>query len=396
MRLAGQPPLLLGLAASLALASPAFAAARGVRLVQQGHDFAAGRQASGLSARPGGLRVDADATYLSATLDAGFPFAAIGAHWQLTAGLRLDLEIRTSPDGRSWGHWIRVPSEEAIAATTEDGRPHPFGGDALGALVFVDPRSRFVQYRARFEGTARGAGELRRMALHAIDPGRTPQEPRRPRALDVEPSPPAPFGVPKPVIFTREEWGARPSRYPYTYTVAGHLGLHHTATVEDGLAETWEDCAARLRAIQAYHMDTLGWNDIGYNYAVCRHGHLFRAREDEDDTLDVHGAHDGFNSGSAGIAALGYFHPPIDQLPTEDLLKALVELMAWLADLRGIDPLGRDVYLAFGWPVDNVYGHREVKPTACPGDHLFALKEPLRQAVAERLALYRAPVALPE
>jgi hypothetical protein len=248
-----------------------------------------------------------------------------------------------------------------------------------------------VQYRVRFGGTSLGPGVLGRMAFHAIDPGRTPEEVRRPRALDEEP-PPEPGVLPKPVISTREEWGARAPRYAFTYTVASHLALHHTATVEDWLAETWEDCAARLRAIQAYHMDTLGWNDIGYNYAACRHGHLFRAREDEDDALDVHGAHDGFNSGSAGIAALGYFHPPIDQLPTEELVTALVELMAWLADLRKIDPLGRDLYLAFGWPVDNVYGHREVKATACPGDHLFALKEPLRLAVAERLARYRTPL----
>lgn len=59
--------------------------------------------------------------------------------------------------------------------------------------------------------------------------------------------------------------------------------------------------------------------------------------------------------------------------------------MAWIAGRRGIDPLGRGLYEAFGAPVDNVYGHREVKATDCPGDHLFALKEVIRESVAERL-----------
>jgi hypothetical protein len=190
-------------------------------------------------------------------------------------------------------------------------------------------------------------------------------------------------GAPRPRIFTRAEWGARPPRTGYTFTLAGHVGIHHTATVEDFAASTWEECAARVRAIQTYHIDTQGWNDIGYAYVVCKHGDIFQAREDDDDTTDVQGAHDGFNRGSSGISAFGYFHPPVDHQPTEAQLSAIVQLAAWIASRRGIDPLGRSLYAAFGAPVDNVYGHREVSATACPGDHLFARMDALRTAVGE-------------
>jgi hypothetical protein len=38
------------------------------------------------------------------------------------------------------------------------------------------------------------------------------------------------------------------------------------------------NCAARVRAIQAFHMDGRGWNDIAYNHVFCRHGYVFVGR----------------------------------------------------------------------------------------------------------------------
>jgi hypothetical protein len=189
--------------------------------------------------------------------------------------------------------------------------------------------------------------------------------------------------LPKPRIFSRSAWGARPPRTGYSFTVAGHIGIHHTATVEDFAASTWEECAARVRAIQTYHIDTNGWNDIGYAYVVCKHGHIFQAREDDDDATDVQGAHDGFNKGSTGISAFGYFHLPVDHQPTEEQLSAILQLTAWIASRRDIDPLGRTLYPAFGAAVENVYGHREVSATSCPGDNLFARMDALRAAVGQ-------------
>lgn len=335
----------------------------------------------------GGL---AEAGLASTVLDPHRTFSAVGSHWKDVPGSRVELSVST--DGLRWGRWIAVPPDGEIEATREDGEPNPSGGETLGALVFVDPASRFLRCRIHRPAGAAGTDETPRISLSVIDPGspdfedasRGPVLPRRAAA----PPPEIPGTVPgaaKPRIYSRAEWGARPPRTGYTTTLAGHIGIHHTATVEDFAATSWEECAARVRAIQTYHIDTQGWNDIGYAYVVCRHGDIFQAREDDDDSTDVQGAHDGFNRGSTGISAFGYFHPPVNHQPTEAQLSAIVRLTAWIASRRGIDPLDRSLYAAFGAPVDNVYGHRDVSATACPGDGLYALLEAIRTAVGERV-----------
>lgn len=326
---------------------------------------------------------------VSAPLGPGHAFSAVGAHWRGRAGTRV--EVSVGPDGASWGRWIEVPSEETIPRLREDGTPNPFGGEALGALVFVDPESRFVRFRVA-AGNDAAAGVPAEVTVEVIDPGPAPSRdpalrsasgPRRARAPEPE-LPGAGPPAPKPALFSRASWGARPPKAAYAYTVARHVGVHHTASVADFEASTRDECAARVRAIQAYHMDTNGWNDVGYAYVVCRHGDVFQAREDDDDATDVQGAHDGFNRGSAGLSALGYFHPPYDQRPTAAQLSAIVSLASWIASLRGIDPLGRSLYEAFGGPVDNLYGHRDVGATACPGDHLHGQLDAIRSAASGR------------
>ncbi len=399
----------LVLAAALA-ALPALSAraeVRAVRLLRQGAGFAEGRLEAGVTVRTDGLHAERSALYASPPLDAGIPFSAIGPHWQGDPGA--EVEIAVSPDGNTWGRWIPAPSEETIDPLREDGTSNLFGGDALGPLVFVSPDSRWVRYRVRLPARGDGEPSLSRVGFHLIDagpgtiesappmepdtvaaPGATGRHHSRAsgvrRALAPVPEEPEPVSsAPRPSILRRGAWGARPPKYAYSYTRAGHVGVHHTASVDDFTASTRDECAARLRAIQAFHMDTNGWNDIGYAWVVCRHGDVFQGREDDDDSTDVQGAHDGFNRESTGLSLLGYFHPPYDQHPTAEQLDSLVDLIAWISGLRRIDPEGRSFYEAFGADVDNVYGHREVKETSCPGDHLFALKELLRAAAREKL-----------
>lgn len=399
----------LFLATALA-ALPALSAraeVRAVRLFRQGAGFAVGRLEAGVVVRADGLHAERSAVYASPPLDAGITFSAIGPHWKAAPGA--EVEIAVSADGLTWGRWIPAPSEETIDALREDGTSSPFGGDALGPLVFVSPDSRWVRYRVRLPARGDGEPSLSRIAFHLIDAGpatiedasqavpcaeeaREESAPRRAassgvrRARAPAPEEPAPASsAPRPSILRRNAWGARAPKYAYSFTRAGHVGVHHTASVDDFTASTRAECAARLRAIQAFHMDTNGWNDIGYAWVVCRHGDVFQGREDDDDATDVQGAHDGFNRESTGLSLLGYLHPPYDQHPTREQLASLVDLIAWISGLRGIDPAGRSLYAAFGADVDNVYGHREVKETSCPGDHLFALMELLRAAALEKL-----------
>jgi len=401
--------VLFFLASALALfpALSVRAEIRSVRLVRHGAGLAGGRLEPGVTVRADGLHAERSAAYVSPPLDAGLAFSAIGPHWKGAPDAELQLAV--SPDGLTWGRWMPAPAEETIAPLCEDGSPNPFGGDLLGPLVFVDPDSRWVRYRVRLPGRTDGEPSLSRIGFHLIHPGelatgdapetenaardalgtREPDRSRAPaprRARAPLPEEPAPVSsAPRPSILRRAAWGARAPKYAYSYTRAGHIGVHHTASVDDFTTSTRAECAARLRAIQAFHMDTNGWNDIGYAWVVCRHGDVFQGREDDDDATDVQGAHDGFNQGSTGLSLLGYFHPPYDQQPTEEQLSSLVDLIAWIAGLREIDPAGRSLYEAFGAEVDDVYGHREVKDTSCPGDHLFALKELLRAAALEKL-----------
>jgi hypothetical protein len=95
----------------------------------------------------------------------------------------------------------------------------------------------------------------------------------------------------------------------------------------------------------------------------------------------VVGAHDGYNEGSVGTAALGYFHPPENQRPSSALLASVVDLFAWIAARRDIDPTGVASYAGYERALRTVYGHRDVTATACPGDHLY----PRRSDVVDRL-----------
>ena len=87
-------------------------------------------------------------------------------------------------------------------------------------------------------------------------------------------------------MISRAEWGARPAGgttymsdddvriESYCYQViyysnvifqGYYLFVHHSAGRD---CTSVDDCAAEVRAIQNYHMDSNGWSDIGYTYEM--------------------------------------------------------------------------------------------------------------------------------
>lgn len=188
---------------------------------------------------------------------------------------------------------------------------------------------------------------------------------------------------PKPPVYARSTWAADAPQCGASYCTTTHMGVHHTASSADYAASTWSQAAANVKAIQAYHMYTNGWCDIGYNYLVTKQGWIFEGRAGGD---DVNGAHDGYNCGALGVAALGYFHRPVNNAPTTALGDALAELGAWKFDQQNIAPFGSAWYAGYGGTMTNVYGHRDVKATACPGDLLYGGLDALRAGIASRLA----------
>lgn len=150
---------------------------------------------------------------------------------------------------------------------------------------------------------------------------------------------------------TRAEWSARAPRDRDTVPLSQitEFVQHYSTGEELGR----DDCAEWVRQIQAFHMDSRGWSDIGYTELVCRHGDVFEGRG-----LGVIGAHaPGHNAVSVGVCFLGDDDPNWnDATPA-----ARVAIRGRWGEFSR--RCGREL---------RRLGHRQVKATTCPGDELFA------------------------
>ncbi|KAG7158889.1 peptidoglycan-recognition protein SC2-like 2 [Homarus americanus] len=77
-------------------------------------------------------------------------------------------------------------------------------------------------------------------------------------------------------LVSREEWEAREPVLitPLNLPMRG-VFVHHSAMA---FCETTEECVAELKIIQALHMDTNCWDDIGYSFLVGENGKVYEGR----------------------------------------------------------------------------------------------------------------------
>jgi hypothetical protein len=105
---------------------------------------------------------------------------------------------------------------------------------------------------------------------------------------------------------SRREWGARPPKSTpqgiNTRSATGHWEGTHMGSFPHA------SCPTKMRVIQNYHMDTQGWNDIAYNFAVCPHGIVFVGR-DHGIRSSANGTNAG-NSESEAVCFLGGLNDP--------------------------------------------------------------------------------------
>ena len=160
-------------------------------------------------------------------------------------------------------------------------------------------------------------------------------------------------------IIKRVQWGARqPKQTPVVIDVTVHdVFVHHSATP----APLPNDEVAAMRSVQNYHMDTNGWNDIGYSFVVMPSGNVYEGRG-----WGVVGAHtEGHNSTGYGICVEGNY---MQELPALAALQSVAALI--------------DAGIAEKWiTVVQVFGHRDVFATACPGDNLYSKLDLIRGLV---------------
>ncbi|QTD98925.1 N-acetylmuramoyl-L-alanine amidase [Streptomyces cyanogenus] len=197
-----------------------------------------------------------------------------------------------------------------------------------------------------------------------------------------------PYIGPRPRIVTRRGWGAdeslRERGFVYTKKVKAAF-VHHTAS---GNKYTCAQAPSVIRGIYRYHVKSMGWRDIGYNFLVDKCGTLYEGRAGGV-AKAVLGAHTlGFNTNSMGIAVIGTY---ASSKPSGSAVTAVARLTAWKLGLYGANPLGK-TYLTSGggnlYPkgknvrLNVISGHRDGFATECPGKRLYAKLGTVRSSAA--------------
>ena len=184
-----------------------------------------------------------------------------------------------------------------------------------------------------------------------------------------------------PTIVNCDAWGSRQPKgiLPIYDKRPVKILVHHTAT--PNVTATGQDAAFRLaRSIQKFHMDTRDWPDTGQHFTVSRGGVVLEGRHRSlefarEGARQVEGAHcTNQNAVALGIENEGTY-TAVD--PPARLWDRLRELCAYLCAQYGIAP-------------SEIYGHRDFKDTACPGDKLYAALPRLRTEVAGLLGQRKA------
>ena len=339
-------------------------------------------------------------------------YATVGVTWKAGTELAEDdiaVQVRTRKDG-AWSDWTPAAYHDEHgpdAGTAEAARVARPGTDAvvIGDVDEVQMRAETVDGQAPSD-----------LKLAVIDPGAAPVV-KEPAAIDTARLPatdrdatssapvestaglggtseaaalgdgaaadldPVAMKVsPKPTIYSRAQWGANEKlrdKDSLRYGTVKTGFIHHTVNANNYTAE---QVPALLRGIYAYHTQSRGWSDVGYNYLVDRFGRIWEGRYGGVDRAVV-GAHTlGYNEYAFAMSAIGNFD--IAQ-PPQAVLDAYAKLFAWKlslynirADATKLPVKDRTLYA--------INGHRDVGKTACPGKYLYA-KIPSIRAAAQAI-----------
>ncbi|XP_048474041.1 N-acetylmuramoyl-L-alanine amidase isoform X1 [Rhincodon typus] len=157
-----------------------------------------------------------------------------------------------------------------------------------------------------------------------------------------------------PAIIPRCLWDARPYKGSPVNLVLPlrFVYIHHTHTPSQPCT-TFRDCAANMRSMQQFHQDDRQWDDIGYNFVAGSDGYIYEGRG-----WFWQGAHTkGQNSKGYGVSFIGDY---TSELPDQAAMELVKEnfMRCAVTNNRIISD-----YV--------IQGHRQYRPTSCPGERLF-------------------------
>ena len=174
--------------------------------------------------------------------------------------------------------------------------------------------------------------------------------------------------APKPLIYSRAQWGANESIREQTPPAYGTIKtgfVHHTVNANN---YTEDQVPSLIRGIYAYHVQSRGWRDIGYNFLVDRFGRIWEGRWGGIDKAVV-GAHTlGYNEQSFAGSAIGNWDIAT---PPPAVADAFSRLMAWKLSLYNIPADAVHIWVKDKY-FNAINGHRDAGSTACPGRYLYA------------------------
>ena len=207
-----------------------------------------------------------------------------------------------------------------------------------------------------------------------VDPGAT--DPVDPNAPDVTAALSGMKVAPKPYIYSRAQWGAnekmRDQSSPSYGTIKAGF-IHHTVNANNYTAD---QVPALLRGIYAYHTQSRGWRDVGYNFLVDRFGRIWEGRWGGV-TRPVVGAHTlGYNEVAFAMSAIGNFDIAT---PPQAVADAYARLFAWKLSMYNIRADASRIYVKNRY-MQAINGHRDAGQTACPGRYLYAKLPGIRVA----------------
>ncbi|XP_028841921.1 peptidoglycan recognition protein 6 [Denticeps clupeoides] len=158
-----------------------------------------------------------------------------------------------------------------------------------------------------------------------------------------------------PTIIPRCQWGAEPYRGTPTQLSLplSFMYIHHTH--EPGQpCLTFEECSRDMRAMQRFHQEVRGWDDIGYSFVAGSDGYIYEGRG-----WHWQGAHTlGQNAKGYGVSFIGNYMASLPSRHSQELVRDQLTKCAVSA--------GRLV------PNYIVHGHRQLVTTSCPGDAFYS------------------------